>query len=237
MSDETGQSALRDLLASGLEQLNLDATPPQQALLAAFIALLSRWSSAYNLTAVRDPLDMVSRHILDSLSLAPYLPANASRIIDVGTGAGLPGVPLAVIFPDRHFDLLDANGKKTRFLFQVKTELGLTNMTVCHVRAEAWRPPVGFAEGYDVVLTRAFASLSDMLARSAHLCRPGGLFLAMKGRRPDVELQQLPDFVTDVAVHRLEVPGLSEERHVVAIQVARQRDADVLSHGRDGEVR
>ena len=142
-------------------------------------------------------------------------------------------MPLAVLFSDRHFDLLDANGKKARFLFQVKTELGLTNMTVCHARAEAWQPIKDFSEGYDVVLTRAFASLPDMLASCAHLSRPGGLFLAMKGRHPDAEIQQLPDWVTDVAVHRLNVPGLSEERHVVAIQT----EADVLSFRQDGEIR
>jgi 16S rRNA (guanine527-N7)-methyltransferase len=215
MPAATGQVAVRELLFTGAEKLALPLSQEQGDALEHYIGLLVRWNAAYNLTAIRDPVEMVSRHLLDSLSLAPLLPAESQRLIDVGSGAGLPGVPLAILLSERRFDLLDSNGKKTRFLFQVKTELGLSNIAVCHARAEAWKP----VEQYDVVLSRAFASLDDMIRRCAHLCRPGGLFLAMKGQRPDREIEQLPASVTVSSVRRLQVPGLAEERHAIALQL------------------
>ena len=159
---------------------------------------------------------MVTRHLLDSLSVLVHLPANPHRAIDVGSGGGLPGVPLAIMRDDVEIDLLDSNGKKTRFLFQVKTALGLDNMAVRHARAEVWTPDAA----YDVVLSRAFASLSDMVASCAHLCDGKTRILAMKGRVPEEELQALPVEARLVEITPLAVPGLDEERHLVELALA-----------------
>ncbi len=140
-------------MQQGCDALQLSVDAGQQQRLLDYLALLSRWNQTYNLTAVRDEAQMVTRHLLDSLAIAPYL--TGRRFLDVGTGAGLPGVPMALVFPEREFHLLDSNGKKTRFLFQVKTALGLDNMVVHHARVEAFR----VAEPFDTVLSRAFASL------------------------------------------------------------------------------
>ncbi len=198
-------------LREGCDVLGLSVSAPQQELLLDYLALLVKWNRAYNLTAVRDPAQMVTRHLLDSLAVAGCLPA--SRVIDVGTGAGLPGVPLAVVFPDREFHLLDSNGKKARFLFQVKTALGLDNMTVHHARVESFHPEKAF----DAVLSRAFASLEDMVAACRHLLSAKGRFLAMKGAYPDAELAAVDALCVVEAVHRLEVPGLHEQRHLVVL--------------------
>jgi 16S rRNA (guanine527-N7)-methyltransferase len=200
-------------LVQGLEALDLDHVEGLQEKLLAYLELLQRWNGAYNLTAVRDPLQMVTRHLLDSLVLVPHIPATAKRIIDVGTGAGLPGIPLALVNPHQHYDLLDSNGKKTRFLFQVKTTLGLDNISVHSVRAESWHPP----KPYDVVLSRAFASLQDMLACCGHFCDKSGLFLAMKGARPDAELADIEQLCELKQVYSLQVPGLDEDRHLVEL--------------------
>ena len=191
-----------DALQLALQQRQLDA-------LLRYLALLIKWNQAYNLTAVRDPAQMVSRHLLDSLVIEPYI--SGQRLIDVGTGAGLPGVPMAIMFPEREFHLLDSNGKKTRFLFQVKTALGLDNMIVHHTRVESFRP----GQGYDAVLSRAFASLQDMVAGCRHLLVPGGRFLAMKGTYPGPELEAVAAQCKIGAVHALRVPGLAEQRHLV----------------------
>ena len=180
-----------------------------------YLELLLKWNQAYNLTAVRDPLDMVTRHLLDSLAVACHL--SGQRCIDVGTGAGLPGVPLAILFPQREFHLLDSNGKKTRFLFQVKTALCLDNMTVHHARVESFKPPVPF----DAVLSRAFASLQDMVAGCRHLLAPQGCFLAMKGAYPAAELETIAGQCEVQAVYLLDVPGLDEQRHLVAMTLKR----------------
>jgi 16S rRNA (guanine527-N7)-methyltransferase len=203
-------------LKAGMAALGIDATPRQCEQLLAYLDLLLRWNSSYNLTAVRDPLEMVTRHLLDSLSLLPHLPPAAHRAIDVGTGGGLPGVPLAILRDDVDMDLLDSNGKKTRFLFQVKTALGLDNMAVRHARAEAWQPEAV----YDLVLSRAFASLPDMVACCIQLCGAGTRMLAMKGRVPDEELAALQETVRLVGVTPLRVPGLEEERHLVELALA-----------------
>ncbi len=209
---------LADALEQGLQALDLGQVESLQDKLLTYLELLQRWNGAYNLTAIRDPLQMVTRHILDSLVLVPYIPASAQRLIDVGTGAGLPGIPLAIVNPHQHYDLLDSNGKKTRFLFQVKTTLGLDNISVHHVRAESWHPP----KPYDVVLSRAFASLQDMLACCSHFCDKSGLFLAMKGVRPDAELAAVEQLCGHRQVYSLQVPGLDEERHLVELGLARQ---------------
>jgi len=210
------EPALRTLLDRGIADLDVPITTTQAASLAEYLDLLIKWNKAYNLTAVRDPALMVTRHLLDSLAIVPYL--QGDRFIDVGTGAGLPGVPLALSLPESSFDLLDSNGKKTRFLFQVKTALGLDNMTVHQARVEAFQPP----ELFDAVLSRAFASLADMIDGCRHLLAPGGRFLAMKGQYPEGELAELDDSVELLASHRLEIPGLAEERHLLELVLCRQ---------------
>ena len=196
-------------LAQGCTGLPLCPGPREQGLLLSYLELLAKWNRAYNLTAVRDPSAMISRHLLDSLVIAPYL--RGTKLLDVGTGAGLPGVPMAILFPQRNFDLLDSNGKKTRFLFQVKTDLCLDNMRVHHQRVESFQPP----ELYDAVLSRAFASLVDMVSCCRHLLAPGGIFFAMKGAYPGEELEAVAALCEIRAVHVLEVPGLDEQRHLV----------------------
>ncbi|MEZ5570612.1 MAG: 16S rRNA (guanine(527)-N(7))-methyltransferase RsmG [Halioglobus sp.] len=191
--------------------MNLPVNPTQLDQLIEYLALLSKWNQAYNLTAIRDEAQMVTRHLLDSLAIASFL--TGRRVIDVGTGAGLPGVPMAILFPEREFHLLDSNGKKTRFLFQVKTVLGLDNMSVHHNRVESFRAEVPF----DTVLSRAFASLLEMVRCCRHLLTPTGRFLAMKGVRPTAELEILGKDISVVAVHPLNVPGLDEQRHVVEL--------------------
>ena len=202
-------------LEAGLSELAIQVSPPQLAALLEYLSLLVRWNRSFNLTAVRDPLAMVERHLLDSLAILAHVPAAGLRLIDVGTGAGLPGVPLAIMQPENRIDLLDSNGKKTRFLFQVKTVLGLANMAVRHARAEDWAP----ADAYDVVVSRAFAALPDMVSCCAHLCDSETRLLAMKGQVPEAELAHLGPGVRVVGVHSLQVPGLDEERHLVELQL------------------
>jgi len=196
-------------LRRGCAALALPLEQRQQELLLEYLALMDKWNKAYNLTAVREPAQMVSRHLLDSLVIAPYL--RGQRFIDVGTGAGLPGVPMAILFPQREFHLLDSNGKKTRFLFQVKTALGLDNMKVHHARVESFQP----ARPFDAVLSRAFASLGDMVGGCGHLLAPGSCFLAMKGAYPAQELETVAAQCDITAVYPLQVPGLAEQRHLV----------------------
>jgi len=205
------------LLDEGLEELGYGAVGDLGERLLAYLRLLFRWNSACNLTAVRDPAEMVTRHLLDSLAVAPHLPDRAPAILDVGTGAGLPGIPLALLFPDRRFTLLDSNGKKTRFLFQVKTRLGLANMSVQRARAEAWTP----RQRFDVVLSRAFASLPEMANRCAHLLNGSGCFLAMKGVVPERELADVEASCEVRGVYPLRVPGLEEARHLIALRPIR----------------
>ena len=206
-------------LQRGCEALGLAPDSAQQERLLDYLALLLKWYSAYNLTSVRDPAQMVTRHLLDSLAVAPHL--RGEHVIDVGTGAGLPGVPLAIMFPGTRFALLDSNGKKTRFLFQVKTALCLDNMQVHHARVESFRPPAP----YDAVLSRAFASLADMVASCRHLLAPQGCFLAMKGAYPAQEIAQLAPAYAVTAVHELSIPGLDEQRHLVELVIRNSGEA------------
>lgn len=183
-----------------------------------YLKLLSRWNKIYNLTAVRDERAMVTRHLLDSLAVQPHL--SGQRFIDVGTGAGLPGIPLAIASPKQHFALLDSNGKKTRFLVHAVNELGLSNVEVIKARVTDYVPE----SAYDTVLSRAFGSLGDMISSCQHLLVSGGEFLAMKGQRPDEELQRVESDALEVSVIDLQVPGLSEERCLLRIRPNTHRD-------------
>jgi 16S rRNA (guanine527-N7)-methyltransferase len=202
---------LANSLNSGVAELGISLSEQQQRLLLQYLELLVKWNRAYNLTAIREPAKMVSRHLLDSLAIAKHL--RGQRVLDVGTGAGLPGIPLAIVFPDREFHLLDSNGKKTRFLFQVKTDLGLDNISVHNARVESFTP----IEQFDVVLSRAFASLLDMVSGCRHLLCGGGHFLAMKGNYPEQELLAIESVCQVESVSSIAVPGLSGQRHVVTM--------------------
>ncbi|HEX7964417.1 MAG TPA: 16S rRNA (guanine(527)-N(7))-methyltransferase RsmG [Gammaproteobacteria bacterium] len=199
-------------LAPGLKALGVTLPEGGEARLLRYVELLVQWNQAYNLTAVRDPAEMLVKHVLDSLAILPFLGAGPAA--DVGTGAGLPGIPLAVARPDIHFTLIDSNGKKTRFVTHATAELKLANVEVVQARAEAHRPATPYAQ----VMSRAFASLKDFAALAGGMAAPGGRLLAMKGARPDPELQDLPPGFRLLAVHPLKVPGLDAERCLVVLQ-------------------
>lgn len=199
------------ILATGLQALHVEASVSQRRQLMQYLVLLQRWNRAFNLTAVRDPALMVTRHLLDSLSVLPWLAADTS--LDAGTGAGLPGIPLAILRPQQVFVLLDSNGKKVRFVRQVVTELGLTNVEVVQSRAEQYR------NASPQVIARAFAALPAMLALTEHLVLPGGRLLAMKGMLTDPEMAGIPPGWTPEIVP-LEVPGLAEARQLVILERA-----------------
>lgn len=183
----------------------------QQSQLLMYLGLLLKWNRAYNLTAIREPVDMVSRQLLDSLSILPLV--RGPQVLDVGTGAGLPGVPLAIMLPEMAFTLLDTNSKKTRFVNQVKLELGLDNLSVVHQRVEKFQSAVD----YDTITSRAFASLEDMLQGSRHLLAAHGQWLAMKGQFPEQEIASL-DPAYRVRCELLSVPGESGSRHAIIVQ-------------------
>jgi 16S rRNA (guanine527-N7)-methyltransferase len=199
----------RATLTRGLEALNL--SPALAEPLGAYLVLLLRWNRAYNLTALTDPRQVVTRHLLDSLAVLPWI--HGSRIADIGSGAGLPGIPLAIARPDWQIVLVDAVGKKTRFQRQAVLELGLAGVEAVHARVENYRP----AEPFDTVISRAFAATREFVALAGHLVGPGGRLLAMKGRDPADELGDLPAPWRVEAVHALTVPGLSAARHLVEL--------------------
>lgn len=199
-------------LAPGLKSLGVTLPAGGEAALVRYVELLLRWNQAYNLTAVREPAEMVSKHLLDSLAILPFITGPA--IADVGTGAGLPGMPLAVARPDLQFTLLDSNGKKTRFVTQAMAELKLANVAVVQARTEAWTAPAPFAQ----VVSRAFASLKDFARLAGGLAAPGGRLLAMKGAVPRDELSDIPAGFRVLQVHPLKVPGLDAERCLVELQ-------------------
>jgi len=206
------QASWQSSLAPGLAALGVALPGGGEAKLLEFVALLERWNQAYNLTAVRDLAEMVTKHLLDSLAVLPYL--HRGPVLDVGAGAGLPGIPLAVARPELRFTLLDSNGKKTRFMTQAMAALKLANVTVVQSRAEGYRPSEPFA----TVMSRAFASLGDFLNLAGHAAAPGGRFLAMKGALADAELREMPPGFRVLGVHPLKVPGLDAERCIVEIE-------------------
>lgn len=200
------------VLEQVFETLDLPKNNQAWLKLLDYLALLQKWNRVYNLTAIRDEKEMFVKHLLDSLSVAPYV--SSKRLIDVGTGAGLPGIPLAIVFPERQIDLLDSNSKKTRFLIQAKADLGLSNVQVIQQRVEQYAPEIL----YDGVISRAFASLDDMLSWTRHLLALDGCWWAMKAQKTQDEVAHLPEFAKMLQVFNLDVPGLSAQRTLIQIE-------------------
>jgi len=198
----------QEILNEGLNALDLLVTQAQQKKLIAFIALIEKWNKAYNLTAIRNPEQMVRLHLLDSLAIANYI--QGPKVLDIGTGAGLPGIPLALIYPHYSFVLLDSNSKKTRFVQQAVIELGLKNVTVWHGRIEHYQPTIYF----NSIVSRAFSSVQSFVSVASERLSSGGVLLAMKGRHPDKELQQIDN---DFSVIPIMVPGVDAERCLVQL--------------------
>lgn len=199
-------------LEHGLAQAGLVLSSQQQKQLLDYVRLLHKWNKAYNLTSVRHPDDMVVKHILDSLVVSPHL--KGQQFIDVGTGPGLPGIPLAIANPDKQFTLLDSLGKRIRFIRQVLHELELTNVTPVQSRVEDFTPDRGF----DAVLSRAFASMSDMVSWCHHLPHEQGCFYALKGQVDQHEIDALPADCSVTDIKALKVPGLEGARHLVILR-------------------
>ncbi|MCB1665946.1 MAG: 16S rRNA (guanine(527)-N(7))-methyltransferase RsmG [Pseudomonadales bacterium] len=207
------QDDAKDQLRSGLQEMGLDLSPEQQESLLDYLSLLQKWNQAFNLSGVRNPGEMLSRHLLDSLTLVPWI--TGSRLLDVGTGPGLPGIPLAICYPQMRFDLLDSNGKKTRFVFQAALQLGLRNVQAHHLRVEQFQPE----STVDMIVCRAFSSLRDLAELTRHLAQPEHTrLLAMKGLYPEAELAELPADVELVRAERVEVPGDAAERHLIELK-------------------
>jgi len=188
--------------------MGLHVPVPVQTQLVRFLLLLHRWNRSYNLTAIRDPVEMVSKHLLDSLAVMPYI--EGGTVLDVGSGAGLPGIPLALTLPQRRFVLLDSNGKKTRFLTQAKIELGLETVEIVNQRVEDYRPGLYF----DVIIARAWAGATEILEKTAHLQRPGTQMLVMQGKLGVPEV--MPGYEL-LEAHSLEIHGLDAARHLLEI--------------------
>ncbi len=206
------KSSLQVALQGYIGKTDLSVSETQQNTLVDYVMLMDKWNKAYNLTSVRDPHQMLVKHIVDSIVIAPYL--NGKRYIDVGTGPGLPGIPLAIMLPEVSFVLLDSLGKRVRFMKQVAFELKITNIEPVQSRVEQYRSELGF----DGVISRAFASLKDMLHWCQHLVDSQGEFLALKGQFPQQELDQLPAGFALQESFSLNVPGLEGERHLLKIR-------------------
>lgn len=200
---------------------NLDPTPSRGTTrrideaavekLIAYLQLLKTWNKTFNLTAITDPRDMVYLHIIDSLMVQPYI--KGKQILDVGSGAGLPGIPLAICYPEQEWVLLDKNSKKTRFQIQAIAELGLKNVKATHTRSEEFRPTLGF----DSIVSRAFGTLQMFVETAGHLLAPTGKLIAMKGKYPVDELKEVPAHFEVTAINELHVKGIEIERHVVCL--------------------
>ncbi|MDH3282167.1 MAG: 16S rRNA (guanine(527)-N(7))-methyltransferase RsmG, partial [Gammaproteobacteria bacterium] len=202
------------VLERGLAEIGLCVSPAVQARMLTHLTLLEKWNRAFNLTAIRDPEQMVVRHLLDSLALAPYV--LGPRLIDAGSGAGFPGVPLALVKPDHRFALLERRGKRAQFLIHLTAALDLKRIEVVHADASEYRP----AAKFDTLTARAFGSLSELLERAGHLCRPGGRVVAPKGAHPEIELAQVPQSAYAAArIEPIHVPGIHTPRHVIVLEM------------------
>ncbi len=202
---------MKEYLAQLIEQAGIEIPAPQQQQLLGYVEMLNKWNKAYNLTSVRDPKEMVVKHILDSLVVSEHL--DGQRFIDVGTGPGLPGIPLAIVNPEKSFTLLDSLGKRIRFIRQVIHELNIDNVTPVQSRVEEFRPELGF----DGVLSRAFASIDDMVSWCRHLPGENGRFYALKGQLDNLELDNLPTDCSVTDIKSLTVPALEGQRHLVIL--------------------
>ena len=207
------RSALAAVLEEGIVAMQLDVSPAQREKLMDYLALMFKWNSVYNLTSLRDPMQMVTHHLLDSLAAVPAF-AHARNVLDVGSGGGLPGIVLAIVRPDMKVSMIDTVHKKTAFLTQVKAELGLSNVTVYTARVEQLQ----VSDKFDVITSRAFADLSDFVNWSSHLLADGGRYIALKGVAPKDEQERLPAEWQVTGVEPLHVPRLGAERHLVHIQ-------------------
>jgi 16S rRNA (guanine527-N7)-methyltransferase len=206
------QSNPFDFLQQALTNNGFVVSPDIQQSFLQYLYLMQRWNHIYNLTAILDIEKMIMLHIIDSLSISPYLYGN--HIIDIGTGAGLPGIPLALMHPEKHITLLDSNNKKTRFLTQVLIDLKIKNITIISSRCENFHPE----QRFDSILSRAFASLKVMLHTTQHMLKEHGQFLAMKGSFPAQELLDIPQGFKIHAVHLLQIQGLDAERHLICLE-------------------
>ncbi len=210
----TGHCTPAESLAAGLDALpGKQAHPEQVRQLLSYLELLVQWNASYNLTAVRDPLEMVSRHLLDSLSVQPWV--RGEHLLDAGTGAGLPGIPLAILQPELSVTLLDSTGKKIRFLRHVKRRLVLENIQPVQARLESWQ----VQEVPNCIISRALSNLTGFVEASRHLAARDTMLLAMKGKYPETELGALPDWTVVHSVEKIQVPGLQEDRHLVIMSV------------------
>ena len=211
------RDAEREKLAEGAKELGIELDGTRAESLLTLVDELEQGNKQFNLTAIRDRPGMLTKHVLDSLSIQPYL--RGERLADVGTGAGFPGLALAIVNPQRRFTLIEATGKKARFVEQTAQRLGLANVLTVNSRAEAYRP----FELFDTVFARALSSLADFVAYAGHLCAPDGRLLAMKGKRPDEEISGLPRSFRVLAVHRLSVPGLTDRHLVELVRIQQTR--------------
>ncbi|AFT87578.1 16S rRNA (guanine(527)-N(7))-methyltransferase RsmG [Paraburkholderia phenoliruptrix] len=220
------REALAQLLAEGVRQLGLELSDTQLAKLLDYVALLGKWNAVYNLTAIRDPRQMLIQHILDSLSIVPHLAERDPRsVLDVGSGGGLPGIVLAIVRPDWAVTVNDIVHKKTAFQAQAKAELGLANLSVVTGRVETLQPGAEVSAKFDVIVSRAFAELADFVTLARHLVAERGAILAMKGVRPDGEIERLPAGAHVEQTVRLDVPFLDAERHLVTVLEDEARQA------------
>jgi 16S rRNA (guanine527-N7)-methyltransferase len=219
-ANDAGVSGLSELLDEGLEQLRLDLAKSQRQKLIDYVALLGKWNAVYNLTAIRDPRQMVIQHILDSLVIIPAICRRGpSAALDVGSGGGLPGIVMAIALPDWQITLNDIVHKKTAFQSQAKLQLNLPNLSVVTGRVENLQPGVEVPGKFDVIVSRAFAELSDFVTLARHLVADNGRIWAMKGVRPDAEIERLPSDARVVSIDRVQVPMLEAERHLIEISV------------------
>jgi len=207
------RNALVQVLNEGIAEMQLGVSPAQQAQLMDYLGLMFKWNSVYNLTSLRDPMQMVTHHLLDSLAAVPAF-TDARNVLDVGSGGGLPGIVLSIVRPNMKVSMIDTVHKKTAFLTQVKAELGLANVTVYTMKVQE----LEVSDKFDVITSRAFADLSDFINWSAHLLAEGGRYIALKGVAPEEERQRVPADWKVTGLQPLEVPKLGAERHLVFIE-------------------